>query len=42
MSSLVVIGYENEFKAEEVRLTLRKLQKDYLIGCNPILWQSFF
>ena len=31
MSSLVVIGYENEFKAEEVRLTLRKLQKEYLI-----------
>jgi uncharacterized membrane protein len=31
MSTLVVIGYENEFKAEEVRLTLRKLQKDYLI-----------
>jgi uncharacterized membrane protein len=25
------IGYDNEFKAEEVRLTLRKLQKDYLI-----------
>lgn len=31
MSTLVVIGYENEFKAEEVRLKLRKLQKDYLI-----------
>lgn len=31
MSTLVVIGYNNEFKAEEVRLTLRKLQKDYLI-----------
>jgi uncharacterized membrane protein len=31
MSTLVVIGYDNEFKAEEVRLTLRKLQKDYLI-----------
>jgi uncharacterized membrane protein len=31
MSTLVVIGYENEFKAEEVRLTLRKLQKEYLI-----------
>lgn len=25
------IGYDDEFKAEEVRLTLRKLQKDYLI-----------
>jgi uncharacterized membrane protein len=31
MSTLVVIGYDNEFKAEEARLTLRKLQKDYLI-----------
>jgi len=31
MSTLVVIGYEDEFKAEEVRLKLRKLQKDYLI-----------
>ncbi len=31
MSTLVVIGYDNEFKAEEVRLTLRKLQMDYLI-----------
>ncbi len=31
MSTLVVIGYDNEFKAEEVRLKLRKMQKDYLI-----------
>ena len=31
MSTLVVIGYDNEFKAEEVRLTFRKLQKEYLI-----------
>lgn len=31
MSTLVVIGYDNVFKAEEVRLTLRKLQKEYLI-----------
>jgi uncharacterized membrane protein len=31
MSTLIVIGYDNEFKAEEVRLTLCKLQKDYLI-----------
>jgi uncharacterized membrane protein len=31
MSTLAVIGYDNEFKAEEVRLTLRKLQKEYLI-----------
>lgn len=31
MASLVVIGYESEVKAEEVRLALLKLQKDYLI-----------
>ena len=31
MSTLVVIGYDNEFKADEVRLTLMKMQKDYLI-----------
>ena len=31
MSDLVVIGYEDQFKAEEVRLMLWKMQKDYLI-----------
>lgn len=31
MSTLVVIGYNEPHKAEEVRLTLIKLQKDYLI-----------
>lgn len=31
MSNLVVIGYDNQFKAEEVRLMLWKMQKDYLI-----------
>jgi uncharacterized membrane protein len=31
MSTLVVIGYESEVKAEEVRLALLKMQKDYLI-----------
>jgi uncharacterized membrane protein len=31
MTTLVVIGYENEMKAEEVRLTLLKMQKEYLI-----------
>src|SRR5262245_37741727 len=31
MSTLVVIGYESQSKAEEVRLTLMKMQKDYLI-----------
>jgi uncharacterized membrane protein len=31
MSTLVVINYENELIAEEVRLTLLKMQKEYLI-----------
>jgi len=28
MADLFVIAYEDEFKAEEVRLTLAKLQRD--------------
>jgi len=31
VSNLVVIGFDDEFKAEEVRLTLLKLQREYLI-----------
>lgn len=31
MSTLVVVSYDNAFQAEEVRLKLRKMQKDYLI-----------
>ena len=31
MNTLVVVGYNEPHKAEEVRLTLIKLQKDYLI-----------
>lgn len=31
MATLVVIGYDSELKAEEVRLTLLKMQKEYLI-----------
>src|SRR5262245_24361633 len=31
MSTLVVIDYESEIKAEEVRLALLKMEKDYLI-----------
>jgi uncharacterized membrane protein len=31
MSTLVVIGYNDLFKAEEVRLKLLKMQKDYLV-----------
>lgn len=31
MSDLIVVGYDDIHKADEVRLTLLKLQKDYLI-----------
>jgi uncharacterized membrane protein len=31
MSTLVVVGYDDLFKAEESRIALMKLQKDYLI-----------
>jgi uncharacterized membrane protein len=31
MSDLVVIGYDDQFRAEEVRLRLWKMQKEYLI-----------
>ena len=31
MATLIVIGYESEIKAEEVRIALLKMQKDYLI-----------
>ena len=31
MSTLAVIGYDDVFKAEEVRLSLIKMQRDYLI-----------
>ena len=31
MSTLAVIGYDDQFKADEVRLALVKMQNDYLI-----------
>ena len=31
MASLVVIGYDNEIQAEEVRLAMLKMQKEYLV-----------
>jgi uncharacterized membrane protein len=34
MSTLVVIEYHDMYKAEETRLLLRKLQKDYLIDLD--------
>ena len=39
---MVVIGYDNEFKAEEVRLKLRKLQKDYLIDLEDAAFFYYF
>jgi len=36
MSTLVVIGYDDQHKAEEVRLALAKLQKEYLIDLEDI------
>ena len=49
MAELVVIGFEDEHKAEEVRLTLLRLQREYLIDledtqCNfydTIFWYYF-
>lgn len=31
MSDLIVVGYDDAFKAEEVRLKLLKMQKEYLV-----------
>ena len=31
MSTLVVVNYDDPYKAEEVRLKLRKLQSEYLL-----------
>ena len=31
MSTLVVVGYDDQFKAEEIRLALKKMQQEYLI-----------
>ena len=34
MADLVAIGYDDMFKAQEVRLTLLKLQEQYLIDMD--------
>jgi uncharacterized membrane protein len=31
MSTLIVVGYDERFKAEEVRIELQKLQREYLL-----------
>jgi uncharacterized membrane protein len=38
MSTLVVVGYDDPFKAEEVRLKLQKMQKDYLIDLEDAVF----
>lgn len=32
MSTLLAIGYDDQLKAEEIRLKLLKLQKEYLVN----------
>jgi uncharacterized membrane protein len=34
MSTLVVVGYDDPYKAEEVHLKLRKMQRDYLVDID--------
>jgi len=31
MSDLIVIGFQDEFKADEVLIELRKLEREYLV-----------
>jgi uncharacterized membrane protein len=38
MSTLVVVGYDDMYKAEEVRLKLLKMQKDYLIDLEDAVF----
>jgi uncharacterized membrane protein len=37
MSTLVVVGYDDPYKAEQVRLKLRKLQSEYLLDLKTSL-----
>ena len=37
MSNLVVVGYDDPYKAEEVRLKLRKLQSEYLLDLADVV-----
>jgi len=38
MSTLVVVGYDDPFKAEEVHLKLLKMQRDYLIDLEDAVF----
>jgi uncharacterized membrane protein len=37
MSTLVVVGYDDPYKAEEVRLKLRRLQSEYLLDLADVV-----
>ena len=37
MSRLVVVGYDDPYKAEEVRLKLRKLHSEYLLDLEDVV-----
>ena len=37
MSTLVAIGYNDLYKAEEVRLMLRKMKKEYLLDLEDAM-----
>ena len=34
MSTLIAVGYDDPFKAEEIRLKFQKMQKEYLVDLN--------
>ena len=40
MSTLVVVGYDDHYKAEEVRLKLRKLQSEHLVDLEEAVVAS--
>jgi uncharacterized membrane protein len=40
MSTLIVVSYDDMYKAEEVHLKLRKMQKDYLIDLEEAVFAT--
>jgi uncharacterized membrane protein len=40
MNTLVVVGYDEPYQAEEVRLKLRKLQSEYLLDLEDAVSPS--
>ena len=41
MSTLVVIKYDDRYKAEDMRLKLRRMEKDYLIDLKDAVSRQF-